>query len=351
MYRIPTTQLLPENPRLTRSLAGQKIDWGLHYTGLPEMWKLSKGEKTVVYIIDDGISVHEDLEGQIIARYAFNPQNSTDPIGFHGTFVAGIVAGIDNDKGIVGVAPKAKIVGIHVLNENAEGDPEDLAKAIVFATDHKTPLPYKVINISLGSERPDPIVREALRYAESKGVPVVCAAGNSGEETGKLDFPAGFFETISVGGHNQQGDPSPFSNSDSVGITPLDCIAPAENITSLVNTSDYRQASGTSFAAPFISGVIALMQGVSPNQLSGADVRLILRQTAVDIMPSGYDGKTGFGKAAPITAVKQAKNRKPKVTIVPPSLEESIKKGLNQLITLGIMVLQKVNSWLQKMGF
>ncbi|MEC1716518.1 S8 family peptidase [Schinkia azotoformans] len=232
-----------------------------------ELWEeTEQGFGTVVAVLDSGVQKeHPDLAENIIGGYNFtdddggNPDIYSDYIG-HGTHVSGIIAAADNNKGVVGVAPKSKLLILKVIDQRGRGSFENLIEAIKYAADWEGPNREKVnvINMSLGGSEPNENLHRAIKYARSKGVVLVAAAGNEGDgnlETIEISYPGFYKEVIQVGSISESQTPSKFSNTN----VNLDFVGPGENILSTHLNSDYVELTGTSMASPFVAGSAALI--------------------------------------------------------------------------------------------
>jgi subtilisin family serine protease len=257
------------------------------------------------YSIDDIMEQAASIRGQV--EYGYNPDynprtivgddyaNTSQrgygnpevegPDASHGTHVAGIVAALRNGTGVSGVSPSA--VRVMVLRAVPDGDErdKDVANAIRYAVDNGA----RVINMSFGkSHSPQKdVVDEAVRYAESKGVLVVHAAGNDGADLNvEGNFPNQFYRAggrasnwIEVGASSWEGPeslPSTFSNW---GRGHVDVFAPGSDILSLTPDAGFGRNSGTSMAAPVVTGVAATLLSYFP-QLTAVQVRDIILRSA-----------------------------------------------------------------------
>lgn len=165
------------------------------------------------------------------------------------THVTGIICAENNEIGMVGVAPKAKVIPVKVLDAKGNGDMNSVASGISWAADNGA----DIISMSLGCPSPLNSTLKAIKYAASKGVVTFCAAGNAGV-TKEIFYPANYKETISVGSIDENFDRSSFSNTGKN----LDFLAPGGQIFSTVPDNWYAILSGTSMACPFAVGVAAL---------------------------------------------------------------------------------------------
>ncbi|WP_306475105.1 S8 family peptidase [Bacillus wiedmannii] len=245
----------------------QKISEGIKMIKAMDVWGISKkGKGIVIAIIDTGCEInHPDLKENIISGYNFTEDDNSNPNIYkdyrgHGTHVAGIIAASDNGKGIVGIAPESKLLILKVIDKNGVGSYKNLIKAIEFSMNWKGPNKEKVsiINISLGGSLPDKKLYTTIKKAKKKGIVIIAASGNEGdgnENTNEISFPGFYKEVIQVGSITKDKKPSKFSNTN----INLDFVAPGENIISTHLNNNYVQLSGTSMAAPYVTGAIALI--------------------------------------------------------------------------------------------
>jgi subtilisin family serine protease len=219
------------------------------------------------------------------------------PDARHGTHVAGIVAAMRNDRGVNGVAPSVRIMILRAVPDGDERD-KDVANAIRYAADNGA----RVINMSFGkSHSPQKsVVDEAVRYAESKGVLLIHAAGNDGADLNQAgNFPNRDFagggraaNWIEVGASSWHSDElaADFSN---YGRGKVDVFAPGVSIFSTVTDAEYDRMDGTSMAAPVVTGVAATLLAYFP-ELTAAQVRQIILESAVrnpaQVTRPGEDG-------------------------------------------------------------
>jgi subtilisin family serine protease len=294
--------------------AGEQPGWQITSFDLPEAWKYSQGEGVVVAVIDTGCDLdHPDLkENLVILRGSnfINPRKPPIDDNAHGTHCTGIICALKNGHGIVGVAPRCKVMPIKVLDKNGNGDFLDAAKAIRFAVDKGA----DIISMSLGAPFKFQQVRKAIQYAKKKGVPVFCAAGNAGK-TKNIFYPARYPESISVGSIDENFDRSSFSNTGQN----LDFMAPGGEILSCVPDNWYAVMSGTSMACPFAVATAALL--LSYKRTKGKKIKLnlpgdyrnLMMKHTIPITNKKWAGKKffqGFGIIDPrqfMEAMKQNK--------------------------------------------
>ncbi|HID56569.1 TPA: hypothetical protein EYP37_08570 [Candidatus Poribacteria bacterium] len=303
LYR-PCAEVIPNDPRFSEQ-------WNMERIRMSEAWSLEKGsEEVVIAIVDTGVNYeHEDIKGKIWRNTDEVPGNGldddgngfvddyigwdftdaptmpgrgdytkwdNDPMdeGGHGSHVAGIAgAQPDNSIGIAGVAWRCRIMpvraGFRVLTGGTYLQDDDAAAAIVYAADNGA----RIINMSWGDEEPSPLIRDAIDYAYSRGCVLVAAAGND-SRTDVL-YPAAYRKVIAVAASDQNDHRAYFSNANAA----IDIAAPGMVILSLGVKEPYWISSGTSMAAPHVSGVAALLLSKRPD-LTAEDVRRILVSSA-----------------------------------------------------------------------
>jgi len=205
------------------------------------------GQGVTVAVIDSGIGSHPSLAGVKITHYDL--VNDGSAFNGHGTAMASLIAG--NDPNVGGVSPAAKLLDIRVADANGESNTALVSSAIIKATD----LGARVINISLGANADSPVLDEAVRYAQSRNVVIVAAAGN--EQQTALSMPAGISGVLSVGAVDANGTQAYFSNSGA-GLT---LVAPGVGVVSGYADNRLVIGSGTSQATAITSGVVAYLLG------------------------------------------------------------------------------------------
>lgn len=229
----------------------QMYPWAIKQFDVEKAWRFSEGEQVNVAVIDTGCDLtHEDLKECLLPGKNFIDHNSEpqDDNG-HGTHVAGTIAAINNGIGMVGVAPKAKILPVKSLAGNGAGSHVSIADGVRWSVDNGAEL----ITMSLGSPMPSKTLERAINYAINNNVVVFCAAGNSGNSV-DIQYPANFLPTISIGAIGRKLNVSSFSCCGDN----LDFVAPGEDIISAVPGDRYAKMTGTSMATPYAVGCAAL---------------------------------------------------------------------------------------------
>ncbi|MFJ5761208.1 S8 family peptidase [Neobacillus sp. NPDC093182] len=262
----------------------------LNNLNVEQAQEIAGKNKVRVAVIDTGIDAnHPELTNKIAVNYnAMDPMKKGQPDS-HGTHVTGIIAAEKNNVlGGYGIAPNSEIVSIDVFNRSAYGTDYVIAEGILEATRQNV----DIINMSLGSWQPSPILRDAVKKAIDSGIVIVAAAGNDGFE--HINYPASYDGVISVGATDEEDDLTNFSTyGPSVDVT-----APGNNIYSSVYSfekgSSFVKMSGTSMASPMVAGAVSLLLSKYPD-LTAYQVSYILTHTAKDLGEKGYDTKYGYG--------------------------------------------------------
>jgi len=266
---------------------------------LPEAWDLIRDASSqVIAVVDTGVDhLHPDLAGRTVPGYnVVNPAEPptdyvpTNPPSFagHGTMVAGVAAAnTGNATGIAGAAWSGNIMPIKVFRPNGIALDSDIATGIAWAADHGA----RIINLSLGGPGDSPVLHEAIQYATNSGALVVAAGGNSADATPQ--YPAAFPEVLAVSATDHAGVLTSFSTRGDW----IDIAAPGYKIISTIPSADrrlYLTADGSSFSAPLVSGVAALVRAKFP-ELTPAQVHAHMRATTRDAGPHGIDQFYGHG--------------------------------------------------------
>ncbi|NQE44814.1 Halolysin [ANME-1 cluster archaeon GoMg2] len=278
---------VPDDPKWNQQ-------WGPKKIYCPEAWDYQKGNTRIfVPILDTGVDYnHEDLYGRVIKGYDY-VNNDNDPMDDHnhGTHCAGICGAImDNNKGIAGVA-QVSLIAVKVADNTGLFTWENLAKGINYSANWGPSNCAKVISMSLETD-PSSRVEQACEYAYyDKGCVLVASSGNYGGE--QIEYPAAYDTVIAVGAtdsNDQRWYGSNYGNK-------LELVAPGVNIHSTIRNNGYESWTGTSMAAPHVSGVAALMWSQNPKvAYNNVKVREVLKNTAIDLGTSGKDKYYGYGK-------------------------------------------------------
>jgi type VII secretion-associated serine protease mycosin len=282
--------------------AVREDQWQLDELDAKAAWKVSTGKGVTVAVIDSGVDgTHPDLAGQVLPGLDLvqpgGGDGQNDPVG-HGTTVAALIAGRDDDnRGAEGLAPRAKILPVRVLDdENRYDDALIVAKGVRWAVDNGA----RVINLSLGGTGDSPALAAALDYAFVRDVVVVACTGNltATSPNTKVWYPAREPGVIAVAGLERDTD-ALWSGSITGSETVL--TAPATNLHG-ARPGGFWRVQGTSFASPLVAASAALLRARWPDMSAGDVVnRLVL--TARDLGPSGRDNTFGFGLVNPVAAL------------------------------------------------
>jgi len=320
--------------------------WYLGYSGFYSSWvTLPAFESIPVAVIDSGVDgSHPELSKKILDAQSFVGGSPLDDSLGHGTFVAGLIgAGVDNGIGIAGLAPSAQLLVAKVVTKSRTIPIEAEAKAIRWAVDDGA----RVINMSLGGVR-DPLdpdrdsysqlEADAVAYAVSQGVVVVAAVGNSDQAPTTpwkyASYPAALPHVLGVSAITETGGVPTFSNRDRIYN---DIAAPGLKILSILprpitarypscsdqgysncGPDEYREAQGTSFAAPQVTAAAAVLLSLHPT-LRPEQVTKILETSATDLNATngcvacgeGRDAYAGWGRLDVAAAILALGKRLP----------------------------------------
>ncbi|MEI8409744.1 MULTISPECIES: S8 family serine peptidase [unclassified Kribbella] len=267
----------------------------LNTVRVPQAWDLSKTTGSqIIAVLDTGVDAgHPDLVGRLVTGYnATSPNRGPIDDNGHGTMTLGIIAAsANNGIGVAGVGWSAKAMPVKVLAADGSGYDADIAEGITWATDHGA----KVINMSLGGPGDNVVLHDAVKYAVSKGVVVVAAAGNDGSE--EVQFPASYPEVIAVAATNASGALTSFSSyGDWVDIAApgWDILSTGVRSMTPAGYDPYWYCTGTSCSAPIVAGVAALVKNRWPT-FTPAQVATRLKVLSRDAGPRGTDPYYGAG--------------------------------------------------------
>ena len=276
------------------------LQWNLKTIGMEEAWRSGlTGKGVVVAIVDSGLSdmtLDIDKSRILPGKNCVGGTGVTDTIG-HGTFIAGIIGATkDNLVGVAGIAPGVTIAPIKSY-ASSETDFAAQAAGIYAAVDEYH---CDILNISAGDPDIVPEVQSAIQHALDEGVIVIAAAGNSGDN--QLLYPASYDGVISVSSVDKDLVLSATSNrNDHVFVA-----APGVGVYSLGRLpGTVTLSSGTSFAAPVVAGVAALLKEAWP-QMTANDFREILKNSCKDLSTKGYDIYYGWGLVQAPDAIRAA---------------------------------------------
>jgi PKD repeat protein len=306
--QVKYVEFVPKNRRFltpddlgpnTSSSGGQ---WYQYKIQAQQAWDLQTGSNTVrVAVVDDAVQTnHPELVGACLPGYdAAEEDTDVEPptsAHDHGTHVAGLIGALtDNGQGMASLAYGVRILPVKVTfdnnPDNVAGGFEGIAWAVLNGAD--------VINCSWGSETYSQTGLAVIQDAINAGITVVAAAGNFNNSV--VQFPAGYDGVIAVGASTSSDTRSSFSNYG----TWVDVSAPGSLIWSLAPNNGYQVKNGTSFAAPLVSALAALLKSNNPN-LSPAEVQACIQGAADDIsfLNPDFNGLIGAGRINAYEAIR-----------------------------------------------
>src|SRR2546426_6217578 len=303
---------------------GNIAQWAPQFIGAEQAWNATLGDPSIIIaIVDTGIDAnHPDLAGKVVLTKNYvKGERASDSFG-HGTHVAGIAAArINNGTGVAGICGLCSLMSVKVLGASGSGLTSDVASGMIYATDYGA----RVINLSLGGSSRTTIIRDALDYALSNNALPVVAMGNAySDYVGDLAY---WYSALSVGAVDQQGAKASFSNFGlqtdvtAPGVTVLSTMPtyPVTLTTQYGYKTSYDALSGTSMAAPVVSGLARLLFSKNP-ALTAAQVKGMIESSAGD--GASFNLTSGFGlvhAAAAVTLAGQAENTPPTVSSLSPA--------------------------------
>ncbi len=269
-----------------------------------EWWRAAVGVDTLtppgpgipVTVVDAGIDVHHP---EFLGRkdtVILNPQEPAPLGGQHGTKVASLVAAPENGVGMVGIYPEAVLRSWDVAKgQGLELETGEIVQGILSAANSGP----GVVNLSLGSDRKEVVIEQAIYQAIRKGTLIVAASGNDGDHGNPLGYPASIPHVLTVGASDRTNSIAAFSSRSRF----VDLAAPGVDIpvarayddeTGQVDESWTLDGTGTSFATPLVSGASAWVWTARP-ELDASQVFEVMRRSATDIGAPGRDDSAGFG--------------------------------------------------------
>ncbi len=258
-FFIHTAQVQSKNNgKKVQDQPPQEFPWNMLMIGANLAWPQTQGTSIRVAVIDTGIDLdHPDLYDNIKGNINIIKEKKTgDDDSGHGTHVAGIVAAVDNLVGVIGVGPKIDLYAVKVLDKKGRGWLSDLIDALDWCIGND----IQIINMSLGSLQENLSFHEAVTNAYKAGITLIAAAGNYGQGSGDISYPARYPETIAVSSVDQFGNLDPFSSRGAE----IDFAAPGVEVRSTFIDGSYLLLSGTSMAAPHVTGTVALILSTVP---------------------------------------------------------------------------------------
>jgi subtilisin family serine protease len=259
-------------------------------------WEYSRGNEVAIGFVDTGYyAAHSDLDEKVKGEYDFVEEDEVaQDFDYHGTGVVGVAAAeTNNAEGNAAVGFKA---GFFMAKGCAE---ECLSSDTAPAVDWLVGQGVEIINLSFGAQQDpgDPVLGVAVQKAQQAGALVIAAAGNDGINTDSF-YPAAYPDVVGVAATDSENAPASFSNSGSV----VDVAAPGVDIISTYNAEYpanttqalYASFSGTSLAAPHVTGVAALVKARRPD-LTAQEIAVRIQDNATDLGALGRDDTYGYG--------------------------------------------------------
>ncbi len=291
-----TTCVAPNDPLYTGG-----SQWALPAINAEEGWDVTTGSADVtVVVIDTGFTYDHQDNGNVVAGKDYiTKTTNTEDCETHGTATAGLIgAATNNALGIAGACWDVNVVMLRAIDVDTSGsEPRSVGKdADIIAAVYDAVDVYgaDVISMSFGGTNTYKALKTAYQYAYDHGAILVAAAGNAGQNSSPLEYPAAYDEVIGVAAINSSLQRASYSTAnESVFIA-----APGSNIRSLGNASyagsDYISLDGTSLATPYVAALAALARSIDPD-ISQEEFKYYLRLGSTDIAPAGYDVYTGYG--------------------------------------------------------
>ena len=344
----------------TLASLSQVIDWGLRQANVPKTWQVTQGEGINILVIDTGFPDHIDIGDNAVRGANFISGEPIEDENGHQTHCVGIICAKNNGIGMVGVAPKAKAVCVKALAKSGGGSYAGLAKALDYAIETKP----DIVSMSLGGSVPSPVLESRIKTLYEMNIPVICAAGNTGE--GGVNWPAAYNETIAVAAHDQRGRIASFSSRGDK----VEWAAPGVNIYSTYLENQYASLNGTSMACPFIAGVVALMLAKHKKQENETgkndcktveEIRQHLLKYTMDKGRLGKDNAWGYGiidvekmigekpepkpEPEPEPKPEPEPEPKPEPAPEPENPEEDAERWRKILIKAGVVIFMAITSF------
>lgn len=310
LRRLPFVRYVEPDPVDAVHIAADTLGYGVNNIDAEVVWGGQQGATSVisgqggagarVAVLDTGIDCgHEDLAGGCV--YGANFTGALQPFDDHGhgTHVAGIIGGRANGVGMLGVAPESTVYAVKVLAANGSGSWSAVAAGINWAVTNN----MDVVNMSLSGSSYSQAIADAVTAAQTAGVLVVAAAGNSGC-CNTVGYPAKLAYSLAVGAVDSTDAIASFSSTG----PEVDVSAPGVGVRAAVPTgtcslcdpSGYMSLSGTSMAAPHVAGVGALLMS---RGRTAAEARSLIVGTARDLGAPGLDPSYGYGRVDALAAV------------------------------------------------
>lgn len=276
---------------LSTEASDEHTCWGVNILMAPQAWEQARGKDIKVAVLDTGIDKdHPDLIDNIKGGINFttDDQNDWDDRNGHGTHCAGVIAAVDNEQGIIGVAPMADLYAVKVLSDSGSGTLEWIVQGIDWCIENQ----IDIISMSLGtSARPPHTFQAAFQRAREAGIPIIAASGNDNAHIG---WPGAYSHTISVAAIDSKLERAGFSNFG----RETDLAAPGVDIYSTYLDNTYAKLSGTSMATPMVAGALALFMAQAKKQgltFTRSELRTKLHEACVQLEREGVHDHFGHG--------------------------------------------------------
>jgi hypothetical protein len=323
---------IPPNPIDLNKSEGSNVPFleeAPEWLGLPDdnsLW----GQGVLIAVLDSGIKAHKSLDNDNIEFIDLIREDL--PSNIHGTAVSSILLG---EETVRGIAPAASLLNIKVLGAEGSGDVFTLSKGIIEATNKGA----KLINLSLGSSSDSPILQEAIQYAQDAEILIVAAAGNDGSSNNY--YPAQYEGVIGVSAIDKMEQRPQFSNYGDY----VDIAAPGVGIQAAYEGDQIAYYDGTSFATPYVTGVLASILS-SDKSLSPSEAGEIIMQQLNEAGNAGKDPYYGNGILDISRIVRRNERGNVDVAITNYLYEED--EGEHSK-TLNINVQNQGTEWLQSL--
>jgi len=314
------------------SIVSQETTYGLDMLDVPQAWEEfdTRGEGATIAVLDSGVAeeAHPDLAVSNDGWRDFinSKQEPYDDHG-HGTSVSGVVGGETAHGTHYGVAPDATLLHAKVLDENNRYETKDVIRSIEWVVEHDQDVDAMVMSLESDDRYVTEFI-EPVRNARESGIMVVGISGNV--PRGEARSPGNVYETVAVGSVTESRDVAEDSGGKIIDTSRHwtdypddwpeeyavpDTTAPGVDVISARPDGDFYYHGGTSYAAPHVAGVIALMESVSDDNLSPDEVESVLHETAQHPEEEAYDIEYGHGIVNAYAAVDAVTERSPELVL------------------------------------
>ena len=308
-YIEPNNQATALNDRAYIPLDSEyNKQWNLSLIRLPQTWNnLNSANRIRVAVLDTGVDInHPELRTNLDTGNAYNFVNNnrnindSHPQG-HGTHVAGLIGAQRNNLGIAGILKNVEVLPIKVLEGDRGGSFWNIGQGLLYAAGIEVeggpfnPQPVDIINLSLGGTidaETGKYLHDVIKQVAAKGIIMIAASGNRNQDS--LVYPAAYPEVLSVGSVSLDNNNPPTRTSTSNYGSQLDFVAPGHQIYSTIPDGNYQYLSGTSMAAPHLTGIIGLLLA-QENQLGFEEIKERLQRTSMKIEGHYFGAETGYG--------------------------------------------------------